>query len=143
MEEPVPLSTMTNPVSPSERKLETIEKLHHINPVASREDRIDITKAWKNIKATVCRDYEIPGRVASPIRVRVQDAPVGGDVHLEESPNIKRLAIELTISSVQEGQVTDVFVANTTGSPIKIKHGPKMGDRLLYDRKLVANPNKS
>ncbi len=67
MEEPVPLSTMPNPVSPSERTHEIIEKLYHTNPVVSREDRIDIINAWKNIKATLCGDYEIPDRVAAPI----------------------------------------------------------------------------
>ncbi len=31
---------------------------------------------------------------------------------------------------------------NTTGSPIKVKHGLKLGDCLLYDREVVTKPSK-
>ncbi len=127
MEEPVPLSVMPNPVSPSERTQETIEELHHTTPLLSCEERIDITRARENIKATICGDYEILDRVAAPIRVRVQHAPVGNHVCLEGSPNNKLLPTEPTIFSVQEGQVTITLVVNTTGSPIKIKHWFKLG----------------
>ncbi len=125
MEEPVPLSTMTNPVSSSERTQDTIEELHHTTPAVSHEERIDITKTWKN-KATVCGDCEVPDGITAPVRVRVKDAPIGSQVCLEGSPIIKRLVIEPTISSVQEGQATVPLVVNTTGSPIKIKHGLKL-----------------
>ncbi len=114
---------MPNPVSPSEGTQDTIEEMHHTTQVVSREDRIGITNAWKNIKATVCGDHEIPDRVAAPIRIRVLDEPVGSHVFLEGSKNIKRSAIEPTISSVEEGKVTVALMVNTTGSPIKIKHG--------------------
>ncbi len=87
--------------------------------MVSRDDRIDINKAWKNIKATVCGDHEIPDLVAAPVRVRVQHAPVGSHVCLKGSKYIKRLANEPIISSVQEGHVTVPLVVNTMGSPIK------------------------
>ncbi len=96
MEEPVPLSTKPNPVSPSERTQGTIEELHHTTPVVFREDRIDITKAWINIKATVCGDYEIPDRVAKPIQLHLPDAPVGSHVCLEGSLNIRLLNLPFT-----------------------------------------------
>ncbi len=121
-EEPVPLSTVSDPVSPSEGTQETLKELHHTTLVIPRKDRKDIIKVWKNINVTVCGDYEILDRVAAPIRIRVPDAPVGGHVCLGYK-NIKRLAIEPTISSVKGGQVTVALVVNTTGSPTKIKHG--------------------
>ncbi len=131
---------MPNPVSPSERTHETIEELHHTTPVVSCDDRVDITKAWKCIKATVCGDYEIPDRVAAPIRFRAKDAPVGSYVCLEGSKNIKLLAIEPTISLVEEGQLIVKAVVNTTGSSVAITHGPKQGSCLFYDRRVVTNP---
>ncbi len=109
--------------------------------MVSHEDRLDITKAWKNIKATVCTDYEIPDCVTAPIPVRVKAVPVSSHVCLEGSKNIKRLATEPTISLVKEGQVTVALVVNITGSLIKITHGLKLGD-CLYDRKVVTNPLK-
>ncbi len=127
MEEPVVLATMLNPVSTSERTQENIDELRHTTPMVYSEDRIDITKAWKNFKATVCGDYDIPDRVAAPFRIRVPDAPIGSHVCLEGSTNIKRLVTEPTISLVKEGQVIVTLVVNTTGSPIKIRHGLKLG----------------
>ncbi len=136
LEEPVPLSTMLNHISLSERTQETIDELHHTILLVFSEDRMDITKGWKSIKATVCVNYEILDLVTDPVLIRFQDAPVGGHVYLEGSSNTERL----TISSVREGQVTVALVVNITGNPIKIKHGLKLGDCLLYDRKVVTNP---
>ncbi len=82
--------------------------------MVSREARIDVTKAWKNIKASVCEDYEIPDRVVALIRVRVPHAPVGSHVCLEGSKHIKILATEPTISSVKEGLVTVALGFPTT-----------------------------
>ncbi len=82
MEEADPLSTTSNPVSPSERTQETIKLLHHTTPEVSHEDRTDITKAWKNTKAIVCGDCEIPDHVAATIRIPVPDEPVGSHVCL-------------------------------------------------------------
>ncbi len=53
---------------------------------------------------------------------------------------MKCLATEPTIFLVDEGQVTVALVVNTKGSPIKIKHGLKLEDCLLYDRKVDTNP---
>ncbi len=88
----------------------------------------------------LCGDCEIPDRVAAPIRVGVPHALLGSHVCLQGSKIIKRLAIEPTISSVEKGHVTVALAVNTTGSQIKIKHGPKLGDCLLSDRKVVTNP---
>lgn len=55
-------------------------------------------------------------RVAAKIRIRVPDTPIGRRVSLEGSTNIMRLAIEPTISSVQEHQVTISLMVNTTGT---------------------------
>ncbi len=78
--------------------------------------------------------------VSQPVRVRVPDAPIGSHVCLEAPTNIKRLVIEPTISSVQEGQVTVALMVNSTESPIKLIHGLKLRDCLSYDRKVVTNP---
>ncbi len=133
-------SNLLNPISPSEGTQETIGELHHTTSVVCSEDRIDITDAWKNIISTVSGEYEITDHVASPVRIRGPDTPIGKHICLGGSTNIKRSAIEPTTSSVQIGHVNIALVVNTTGSPIEIKPGLTFGECLLYDRNVATNP---
>ncbi len=54
-----------------------------------------VTKRWKEVKATVLRDHEIPDRVAKRTQIRVPDAPMGRDTCLDRNSYIQRLAVKL------------------------------------------------
>ncbi len=110
---------------------------NHTTQVVSREERIGTTKAWKKILATVCGDYDISERVAPQFSFTSQ---MSSHVCLKGSSNIVHLITEHTICSVEDGQITFALMVNTTGRPMKIKHGLNVGDCLLYDRKVVTNP---
>lgn len=110
------------------------------------DDNIVIASVWKNIKATVCRHYEIPHSIATQTS-DPRDIPVrtlfGNDLCLKQSTNINRLAIVPFLPYVKEGQVTFTLVVNFTANLIKIKHRPKLGEFLLHDRKVVSKSLES
>ena len=95
---------------------------------------------WKTVKATVVGDHEIPDRVAMHIPVAVPDAPIDGDICISGPGKLNRLAIESTLSTVRENHRTCALVVNTTGGPVRIRSGVYIGDGLVYDRKVVAEP---
>ncbi len=101
------------------------------------ERQEDVTKGWKEVKATVLRDHEIPDRVANRIPVRVPDATVGS---FDWNSSIQRLTAEYTLSTVREGHVTDALVVNITGGPVRIKHEILLGKCLAYNLKVVPVP---
>ncbi|RUM27774.1 MAG: hypothetical protein DSY32_05100, partial [Aquifex sp.] len=142
MKHPVPLATLSPVISRStERKDGQNEELQFTIPSIYAPKRpTDVTEGWKEVKATVYGDQEIPDRVAKRITIRVPDAPVGSDICLDGIGPIKRLAVESTLSTVREGHVTEALVVNTTGGPIKIQHGLLLGKCLSYDKKVVPEP---
>lgn len=118
MDELVPLATMLNTVSSSEQTQETTNDLHHTTVGVYSEDKIDITRALKNTKVTVCGDYEVPDLVVIKVRISLPDVSILSHICLKESTSIKRLSTEPTLSTFQEGQGTVALLVNTTGSPI-------------------------
>ncbi len=50
-----------------------------------------ITEAWKEAKAIVNANYDIPARVAKRITIRVPEAPVGSDICLKDTDNVRLL----------------------------------------------------
>ncbi len=53
------------------------KKEHTIPLVQIPAHQKDVTKRWKEVKATVSGDHEIPDRVAKRVQIRVPNAPVG------------------------------------------------------------------
>ncbi len=70
----------------------------------------DITEAWREAKAIVNASYDIPARVAKRITIRVPEAPVGSDICLEGIGNVRRLAVESTLSTIRKGHVTHACI---------------------------------
>ena len=78
--------------------------------------------------------------MAKRMQIRIPDAPIGSDVCLEGMGNVRRFAVESTLSTIREGHVTDALMVNTTGGPIRIKRGLLLGRCLVYDKKVVPKP---
>ena len=95
---------------------------------------------WRCVKATVVGNHEIPDRVAMRIPITVPDAPVNSDICFTGPCKLQRLAVESTLSTVQEGNVTSALVVNVTGGPVRVKHGLYLGDGLVYDQKVLPTP---
>lgn len=123
---------MPNPVSPSEGIQCAIDKLHHTTPVVYSEDRINVIKSWMNIKASVFGNDEAPDCLTKTVQIHAPDVPIGSHVCRDGSKNIKR-QLKLLFPRFKK-------VFNITDGQMKIKHGLHLGECLLYDRKVVANP---
>ncbi len=109
---------------------------------SSNKDTVktDLNGDWKQVNATVIGNHEIPDRTAMHIPVSVPSATVGCDICLEGASYVKRLAVEPTLNIVREGYKTVAFVVNTTGSPVKIKHGVLLSKALAYDKRVIPEP---
>ncbi len=108
--------------------------------VQTPERQEDVTKRWKEVKATVLGNHEIPDLVAKRIPVRVSDATLGSDICFDGNSSIRRLTVEYTLSTVREGHVTDALVVNITGVPVRIRHRLLLGKYLAYNLKVVPFP---
>ena len=95
---------------------------------------------WRSEKVTVVGDYEIPNRVAMRVKVVLKGAPVGSDVCLAGPSRLQRVNVESKLSNVRENHITTALVVNTSGGPVRVRHGVYLGDGLVYDRKVVSEP---
>ncbi|MPC33080.1 hypothetical protein E2C01_026420 [Portunus trituberculatus] len=66
--------------------------------------------SWRCVKATVLGNHEIPDRVAMRIPITVPDAPVNSDICFTGPCKLQSLAVESTLSAVQEGLLSSVQV---------------------------------
>ncbi len=74
------------------------------------------------------------------IKIRVDEAQAGSDACIYGAPNICRIAVESTLSRVREGNLAEAMVVNTSGAPINLKHGQRIGQVLVYDRQVASEP---
>ncbi len=84
--------------------------------------------------------YEIPDRVAMRVKVAIKGAPVGSDVCLSGPYKLQKLSVESTLSTVREDHVTTALLGNNSRGPLHVRLGVYIGDGLVYDRKVVAEP---
>lgn len=142
MTHPSPLVSMQSCVGSLARKGQSSNGRPPVIPsIQSPKCDTDATEAWKEAKVIVNANYDIPARVAKQIKICVPEAPIGSDICLEGLGNVKRLAIESTLSTIRERHLTDALVVNTTGAPIRIKQGLFLGKCLVYDKKVVPEPS--
>ncbi len=76
------------------------------------------------------------------IKIKVQEAPVGCVIYIEGVPNISRVGVESTLSRVREGHLSEALVVNTSGVPITLKYGLHLGQCLVYDKKVISEPEE-
>ncbi len=105
----------------------------------TREDANPLA-GWRTEKATVVGNYESPNRVALRVKVALKGVPVGSDVCLSGPSKLQKVSVESTLSTVRENHIITAFVVNTSGGPVRVRHGVYLGDGLVYDRKVVAKP---
>lgn len=96
----------------SERKYALAQPLDSIKPNKVH----DPEGKWKTVNVTVLVDNDIPHRMAMHIPDVVPEATVGCDICLEGPNQIKRLAVESTLSTV----CGDTRPVRPTGDPIKL-----------------------
>lgn len=91
--------------------------------------------------AVVVGDQYIRPTCAQRITVRIRKAPVGSSVVSQpDSVRIKRLALESTLCSVRDDNMTDALVTNLTGSSVTIKNGAHLGSFTIVDDLSFQDP---
>ena len=107
----------------------------------SRSKRADYTADWKTVDATVVGSHEIPERTAAYVPVSVPQANAGCDLCLEgDTSPLKRLVIESTLNTVQEGNKTVALVVNTGNTAVKLNQGVLLCKALAFDKPVVSEP---
>ncbi len=67
-------------------------------------------------------------------------ATVGCDICLEGPSHVAALAVESTLTTVQEGNKTIAIVVNTTAGPLKLKTGVLLAQALAFDGQVIPTP---
>ena len=143
MNEPMPLATLHDKSLwlADKRTSGTLDdSTSRVLPSVHAPSTFNTRDDWKYVKATVVGNHEIPDRVAMHIPISLPDAPIESDVSFTGPCKLHRLAMESTLSTVREGHVASALVVNTTGGPVRVKHGVYLGDGLVYDRKVLPTP---
>ncbi len=121
MDNPSPL--MSQDVSGTESQ-QTVEETHTVSSVDVSEQLIVKNKnVWPTVAAKVEGIQEVPDRAMKCMTVKVQEAHLGSDICIEDSPNISRVGVESIYSRVREGHFSEALVVNISGAPITLTHG--------------------
>ncbi len=99
-----------------------------------------ISKNWRTVNGVVIGDHVIPQKTAVHIPVSVPQATVGCDICLEGPRHVAALAVELTLTTVQEGNRTIALVVNTTADPLKLKKGVLLAQALAFNGQVMPTP---
>ena len=101
--------TTERKTQPSTSRSHPVLAVHTTSSVSSANrdtpQNEDVTREWKQVRATVLGNHEIPDRTAMHIPVSVLNAPVGCDVCIEGPSQLQRLSIEATLTTVRDGPV--------------------------------------
>ena len=117
---------------------------HNSNQITSSVSR-DVPQGtsqgnWKQVRATVVGNHDIPSRTAMHVPVSVPDATVGCDICIEGPSQMHRLSVEPTLSTVRDTHKATALVVNTTCGPIKLKQGLFLSKALVYDKRVIPEP---
>ncbi len=123
MSHPTPLLPYRASSAPHTDDIQAAEPQYTVSVVTTQNQNIQDTDNWHLVPATVCEDHIVPNRPAKRVVIRVRNAPVGSDVCFDTTNNIKHIRVELTLSRVRDGHLTDALVVNTTGASITLKQG--------------------
>ncbi len=99
-----------------------------------------VSKNWRTVNAVVIGDHVIPQKTAAHTPVSVPQATVGCDICLEGPSHIAALAVESTLTTVQEGNRTIALVVNTTAGPLKLRKGVLLAQELAFDGQVIPTP---
>ena len=144
MEKPMPLASRNSDSHKCNQRVENDQSNAVASTIipsvcATRGD-VDPLAGWRSEKATVVGNYEVPNRVAMRVKVALKGAPVGSDVCLSGPCKLQKVNVESTLSTVRENHQTTALIVNTSGGPVRVRHGVYLGDALVYDRKVVPEP---
>ncbi len=67
-------------------------------------------------------------------------SPVGCYICLEGPSHVAALAVESTLTTVQEGNRTIALVVNTTAGPLKLRKGVLLSQALAFDGQVMPTP---
>ncbi len=81
-----------------------------------------------------------PPKTAAHIPVSVPQATVGCDICFEGPSHVAALAVESTLTTVQEGNRTIALVVNTTVGSLKLKTGVLLAQALAFDGQFMPTP---
>ncbi|KAG0722691.1 Sucrase-isomaltase, intestinal [Chionoecetes opilio] len=106
---------------------------------SARGGRWPLLKSDLNPRFSVIKKFPIGWRCVFQWRF-LMHIHVDNDLCHAGPKKVKRLAVETTLSTVSVGYVTSTLVVNTTGGPVRVKHGVFLWEGLVYDRKVVPEP---
>ena len=95
---------------------------------------------WKQVRATVVGDHEIPDRTAMHVPISVPHSTVGCDICIEGPSQVQKLSVEPTLTTVREGHKATALVVNTTGGPVRLRQGVFLSKALAYDKRVIPEP---
>ncbi len=99
-----------------------------------------VSKKWRTVNAVVIGDHVIPPKTAAHIPLSVPQATFGCDICLEGPSHVAALAVESTLTTVQEGNRTIALVVNTMAGPLKLRKGVLLAQVLAFDGQVIPTP---
>ncbi len=109
--------------------------------VTLSEHSQSVSHDWPLISASLIGDQLIPARTTSRVPGRLDSVPSEGDVVcLSETNHVNRLAVESTLSTIRDGNITDALVVNTSTGPTSIKQGTFLAKFQAYDKPMRSEP---